>query len=221
MYFTYLLRCADGSLYAGITTDPARRFAQHAGHLHGGAKYTACHRPVRMEAVWRTGDRAAASRMEYRLKQLTKLEKEQLIAGTPLPKHTFVSHYHRIAIDAKGRMIPMLFVCYPKCSTCKKAAAFLDSLGIPYETRHIKEQNPTVEELKAWHQMSGLPLKRFFNTSGQLYRSMQLSKKLPDMSEEEQYALLASDGMLVKRPIVVGDDFVLVGFKQKEWEEKL
>ena len=115
----------------------------------------------------------------------------------------------------------MLFVCYPKCSTCKKAAAFLDSLNIPYETRHIKEENPTADELREWHQKSGLPLKRFFNTSGQLYRSMELSKKLPDMSEEEQFALLASDGMLVKRPIVVGDDFVLVGFKQKEWEEKL
>lgn len=221
MYFTYLLRCADGSLYAGITTDPARRFAQHAGQLHGGAKYTALRRPIQMEAVWRTGDRATASRLEYQLKHLTKPEKEQLITGDVLPKHPIFSQYHRIATEPEGRMIPMLFVCYPKCSTCKKAAAFLDNLNIPYETRHMKDQNPTVEELKAWHQKSGLPLKRFFNTSGQQYRSMELSKKLPNMSEEEQYTLLASDGMLVKRPIVVGTDFVLVGFKQKEWEEAL
>lgn len=221
MYYTYLLRCADGSLYAGITTDPARRFAQHAGIRTGGAKYTASRQPVRMEAVWRTFDRSTASRLEYQLKHLTKPEKEQLAAGGLLPEQPVFSQYRRIYTQPDGRMIPMLFVCYPKCSTCKKAAAFLDSLNIPYETRHIKEENPTADELREWHQKSGLPLKRFFNTSGQLYRSMELSKKLPDMSEEEQFALLASDGMLVKRPIVVGDDFVLVGFKQKEWEEKL
>ena len=221
MYYTYLLRCADGSLYAGITTDPARRFAQHAGKRAGGAKYTAHRRPTRMEAVWRTGDRAAASRLEYQLKHLTKPDKERLAAGHALPNDPSFPPHRRIPIDAEGRMIPMVFLCYPKCSTCKKAAAYLDSLQIPYETRDIKAQNPTAEELKAWHQKSGLPLKRFFNTSGQLYRAMQLSKKLPDMTEEEQYALLASDGMLVKRPIVVSEDCVLVGFKQKEWEEKL
>lgn len=221
MYYTYFLRCTDGSLYAGITTDPARRFAQHTGTRPGGAKYTASRHPVRMEAVWRTFDRASASRLEYCLKHLTKAEKEQLVLDNVLPDQPIFSQYKRITIEPNGRMIPMLFVCYPKCSTCKKAAAFLDSLNIPYETRHIKDENPTADELKAWHQKSGLPLKRFFNTSGQLYRSMELSKKLPDMPEDEQYALLASDGMLVKRPIVVGEDFVLVGFKQKEWEEKL
>lgn len=115
----------------------------------------------------------------------------------------------------------MLFVCYPKCSTCKKARAFLDEHGAAYDLRDIKADRPTAAELRDWHQKSGLPLKRFFNTSGQLYRAMELSKKLPDMSENEQLALLASDGMLVKRPIVVADDFVLVGFKQKDWEEKL
>ena len=221
MYFTYLLRCTDGSLYAGITTDPARRFAQHAGQRSGGAKYTALHRPAKLEAVWRTGDRAAASRLEYQLKRLSKSEKECLAAGGTLPEHPMFSQYHTIPIEPEGRMIPMLFVCYPKCSTCKKAAAFLDGLQIPYEARDIKEQNPTAAELKQWHQKSGLPLRRFFNTSGQLYRAMGLSRKLPELSEAEQYDLLASDGMLVKRPIVVGDDFVLVGFKQKEWEEKL
>ena len=115
----------------------------------------------------------------------------------------------------------VLFVEYPACTTCKKANKWLDERQVSYEDRHIKEQNPTLEELKQWHKTSGLPLKKFFNTSGQLYKSMNLKDKLPDMSEEEQYSLLASDGMLVKRPILVGTDFVLVGFKEMEWEEKL
>lgn len=115
----------------------------------------------------------------------------------------------------------MLFVEYPKCTTCKKAKKWLDTQGVEYTDRHIKEENPSLEEIKEWHAKSGLPLKRFFNTSGMIYREMGLKDKLPTMSEEEQYALLATDGMLVKRPIVVGEDFVLVGFKEKEWEEKL
>lgn len=115
----------------------------------------------------------------------------------------------------------MLFVEYPKCSTCKKAKNWLDSRGISYSDRHIKEENPTVVELRAWHEKSGLPLKRFFNTSGNLYKEMKLKDRLPSMSEEEQYELLATDGMLVKRPIVVTEDTVLVGFKEAEWEEKL
>ena len=113
------------------------------------------------------------------------------------------------------------FICYDRCSTCKKAEKWLIAHDIAYTKRPIKEDNPTVEELKDFKERSGLPLKRFFNTSGQLYRSQNIKDKLKDMSEEEQYALLATDGMLVKRPIVVGEDFVLVGFKEKEWEEKL
>ena len=113
------------------------------------------------------------------------------------------------------------FLCYPRCTTCQKAQKWLEEKKIAYEFRDIKTDNPTFDELAAWHQVSGLPLKKFFNTSGQLYKSMNLKDKLPDMSEEEQYTLLSSDGMLVKRPILVGDDFVLVGFKEKEWEEKL
>ena len=112
----------------------------------------------------------------------------------------------------------MLFVCYPRCSTCKKAQKWLEENQVPYTFRDIKEDNPTLEELKTWHAQSGMPLKKFFNTSGQLYRSMELSRKLPDMSEEEQLALLASDGLLVKRPIAVDGDKVLVGFKQADWE---
>lgn len=113
------------------------------------------------------------------------------------------------------------FVCYEKCTTCKKAQKWLDEHGVSYDLRPIKEQNPTEAELRAWHKVSGLPLKKFFNTSGQLYRSMELSKKLPDMSEDEQFALLATDGMLVKRPLFVDGDTVLVGFKEADWAEKL
>ena len=115
----------------------------------------------------------------------------------------------------------MLFLEYTKCSTCKKAKKWLDEQGISYEGRHIIEDNPTVEELKDWHERSGLPLKRFFNTSGMKYRELGLKDKLPEMSEEEQYELLATDGMLVKRPLVVGDDFVLIGFKEALWKETL
>ena len=115
----------------------------------------------------------------------------------------------------------MLFLCYPKCTTCQKAKAWLDARGVSYTLRDIKLDNPTEEELKAWHQASGLPLKKFFNTSGLQYKALNLKDKLPAMTEEEQFALLATDGMLVKRPILVGDDFVLTGFRQAEWEEKL
>ena len=111
----------------------------------------------------------------------------------------------------------MLFVCYPKCSTCQKAKKWLDANGVAYTQRHIKDDNPTLEELKAWHQLSGLPLRRFFNTSGLQYKALRLKDTLPSMGEEEQLALLASDGMLVKRPILVGDGFVLVGFKEDAW----
>ena len=110
-----------------------------------------------------------------------------------------------------------LFVEYPKCTTCQKAKKWLDENKIEYTDRHIKDDNPTVEELKKWHKLSGLPLKRFFNTSGLVYKGLELSKKLPTMTEEEQFAILATDGMLVKRPILVGKDKVLVGFKVDEW----
>lgn len=115
----------------------------------------------------------------------------------------------------------MLFVCYPKCSTCKKAQTFLESRGAFFTVRDIKQDRPTEEELRAWHARSGLPLKRFFNTSGLQYKALGLAQKLPDMTEAEQLALLASDGMLVRRPILVTEDTVLVGFRQAEWEEKL
>ena len=115
----------------------------------------------------------------------------------------------------------MLFLCYPKCTTCQKAKAWLDAQGVSYTLRDIKLDHPTAEELSAWHQSSGLPLKKFFNTSGLQYKALGLKDKLPAMTEEEQIALLSTDGMLVKRPILVGDDFVLTGFRQGEWEEKL
>ena len=115
----------------------------------------------------------------------------------------------------------MLFLQYPPCSTCQKAKKWLDAKGVAYTDRHIKEHNPTYEELKAWYAMSGLPLKKFFNTSGLVYKSLGLKDKLPTMTEDEQLRLLATDGMLVKRPLVIGEDFVLTGFKEKDWEEKV
>ena len=115
----------------------------------------------------------------------------------------------------------MIVLCYPKCTTCQKAKAWLDANGVAYTDRDIKAENPSYEELSAWYALSGLDIKRFFNTSGLLYKSMALKDKLPAMSDEEKLRLLATDGMLVKRPLVVGDGFVLTGFREKEWAEKL
>ena len=115
----------------------------------------------------------------------------------------------------------MLFLCYPKCSTCQKAKAFLEENGVSYTLRDIKTENPTEDELRQWHKLSGLPLKKFFSTSGLQYRALELTKKLPTMTEDEQFALLATDGMLVKRPLLIGEDFVLTGFKQADWEAKV
>jgi arsenate reductase len=218
-YYTYLLRCEDGSLYTGITTDLVRRFSEHAGQSGKGAKYTNSRRPIQFEAAWLSTNRAQASKLEYRLKKLNKRDKERLIRGE-IPNDLDLLSYKRINISDKGELI-MLFVCYPKCTTCKKARTFLDAKGVTYQYRDIKTDNPTDEELRAWHKKSGLPLKRFFNTSGQQYRALGLSKKLPSMTEDEQFALLATNGMLVKRPILVGSDFALVGFKEAEWETKL
>ena len=115
----------------------------------------------------------------------------------------------------------MLFLCYPKCTTCQKAKAWLDARGAAYTLRDIKLDNPTIDELKVWHRASGLPLKKFFNTSGLLYKSMNLRERLPQMSEEEQLRLIATDGMLVKRPIIVTEETVLTGFREAEWEKLL
>ena len=115
----------------------------------------------------------------------------------------------------------MLFVCYPKCTTCQKAEKWLKANGVSYETRHIKDERPTRAEIAAWREKSGLPLRKFFNTSGLLYKELKLKDRLPTMSEDEQLDLLATDGMLVKRPILVGDGFVLVGFKEDAWQAAL
>lgn len=115
----------------------------------------------------------------------------------------------------------MVFIQYPPCSTCQKAKKWLDERNITYTDRHIKVQNPTYEELKAWYEKSGLPLKRFFNTSGLKYKELNLKDRLPEMSEEEQLRLLASDGMLVKRPLIVAEEFVLTGFKEAEWKKHI
>lgn len=113
----------------------------------------------------------------------------------------------------------VLFLEYPKCSTCKKAKKWLEDNSVEFTDRHIKEENPTAEELNEWHKKSGLPLKKFFNTSGVLYKELKLKDKLPEMSESEQLELLSTDGMLVKRPLIIGENFVLVGFKEAEWEK--
>lgn len=113
----------------------------------------------------------------------------------------------------------VLFLEYPKCSTCKKAKKWLEDNSVEFTDRHIKDENPTAEELSEWHNKSGLPLKKFFNTSGVLYKELKLKDKLPEMSEQEQLELLSTDGMLVKRPLIIGENFVLVGFKEAEWEK--
>jgi len=115
----------------------------------------------------------------------------------------------------------MVLVCYPKCTTCQKAKKWLEANNVAFEERNIKENNPAIEELKDWHKKSGLPLKKFFNTSGLLYKELKLKDKLPTMSEDEQFKLLASDGMLVKRPILISDGFVLVGFNETDWKAAL
>ena len=115
----------------------------------------------------------------------------------------------------------MQLICYPQCSTCRKAKNWLEAKGLAFEERHIRDNKPTIEELRAWHKQSGLPLKKFFNTSGQLYKQLALKDRLPAMSEDEQLDLLASDGMLVKRPLLIGRDFVLAGFKEAEWASAL
>ena len=119
------------------------------------------------------------------------------------------------------RVIMLKFICYPKCTTCQRAKNWLDENNVEYELRDIKTDNPTLSELTEWYQKSGLPLKRFFNTSGLLYKSLELKTKLPSMTEEEMLTLLSTDGMLVKRPVLVGDGFVLIGFKEEEWTLKV
>ena len=115
----------------------------------------------------------------------------------------------------------MTFICYPKCSTCQKARKWLDENQSAYLFRDIKTEHPAYDELAEWYKRSGLPLKKFFNTSGMLYKEMQLKNRLPDMTEEEQYALLSTDGMLVKRPLIIADDYILVGFKESDWKERM
>lgn len=126
-------------------------------------------------------------------------------------------NYSELISGSYTEVIKMLFILYPKCSTCQKAKNWLDAHKIEYDERHIVENNPSYEELKSWHQKSGVPLKKFFNTSGMLYREMQLKDKLPNMSDDEQLKLLATNGMLVKRPLLINGDTILIGFKEKEW----
>ena len=142
------------------------------------------------------------------------------MTGAP-PSGTVEKTEDAEASDDGYKEVIMTFLCYDKCTTCKKAKKWLDERGVSYDLRPIKEENPTAAELRAWHEISGLPLKKFFNTSGLQYKAMGLKDKLPAMSEDEQLELLATDGMLVKRPMLIGDDFVLVGFKEADWAQKV
>lgn len=145
------------------------------------------------------------------------------VENDPVIRNSFllISMRRRKLFDKNTRRESMIkFVCYPKCTTCKKAEKWLNDNKIEYELRDIKADNPTRAELAEWHSKSGLPLKRFLNTSGLLYKSLDLKTKLPDMTEDEMLDLLATDGMLVKRPILIGDNFVLVGFKENDWADK-
>ena len=153
--------------------------------------------------------------MTYRKIDTSKVKPEMDFEQIQSDLEKFKNHTSMPQDDVKKLMN------YPKCTTCQKALRWLDDNKIEYELRDIKEDNPSLEELTAWYKISGLPLKKFFNTSGLLYKSMELKDKLPGMSAEEQLKLLATDGMLVKRPLVIGQDFVLVGFKESEWSEKL
>ena len=138
-----------------------------------------------------------------------------------VPQYLLRLMEYKIQMEKLKEATEMLFICYPRCSTCQKAKKWLDEHNVKYTERHIAEENPSYDELKEWHVKSGLPLKKFFNTSGLLYKEMSLKDKLPAMSEEEQLRLLASNGMLVKRPLVVAGDTVLVGFKEAQWAETL
>ncbi len=218
MFFVYMLRCENGSLYTGMTTDPGRRFSQHAKELKGGARSTSMLGAQRLEAVWRVPSRGAALSLEKQIKKLSHREKERLIRGEAVINR---DDRTRFAVSDDGRNIHMEFICYPKCSTCKKAQAYLDTHTKNYTVRNIAEDNPTEAELRLWQEKSGLELKRFFNTSGMKYRELDLKNRLPGMSDDEKFALLATDGMLVKRPILVCGDLVLVGFRESEWEKAL
>ena len=156
--------------------------------------------------------------LENKYKEIYSLGEEQEFKSTTIGKQNF-TYYKRNRYFKEINMLK--FICYPKCTTCQKAKKWLDDNKIEYKIRDIKENNPNLDELTAWYKTSGLPLKKFFNTSGLLYKSMELKDKLPNMSEDEQLKLLATDGMLVKRPLVIGEDFVLLGFKESKWKEKV
>ena len=217
IYYVYLLRCEDESLYVGITTSLPRRLAQLGGLQPGGAKYTRAHRPVGYAAAFLAPSRAAASQLEARLKRLSHRQRQLLSQGAD---SDIPPEFRRLIIDQTGRIL-MQFLCHPGCSTCKKAREFLEQNGISFVLRDIRTENPTAVELAQWHRQSGLPLRRFFNTSGQLYRELALKDKLPALSEEQQLALLAQDGMLVRRPILAAEEFVLIGFRENEWKSAL
>lgn len=201
-YYVYILLCADKTLYTGYTSDLTHRLGAH--NRGKGAKYTRSRLPVTLLYWESLPTRSEALRREAAIKRLTRAQKLSLIETGPSIK--------------EEKNVSVLFIEYPKCSTCQKAKRWLTDNAIPFSDRHIVEQNPTADELREWVSRSGLPLKKFFNTSGNKYKELGLKDRLPQMSEEEQLELLATDGMLVKRPLIIGEKQILVGFKPAEWE---
>ncbi len=209
-FYTYILLCADGTCYSGYTASITEREKAH--NSGKGAKYTRSRLPARMIYFEEFESKGEALKREAVLKKLSHKQKMQLAENFKwqLPKNDN-------SVNKEVKL--MLFICYPKCTTCQKAKKWLDENRVPYAERNIAEENPTYDELLTWYQRSGLPLKRFFNTSGLKYRELGLKNRLSEMSEEEQLKLLASDGMLVKRPLLVSEGIAVPGFKEEEWKK--
>lgn len=201
LYWCYILQCADNTLYTGWTDCPSRRLAAH--NRGNGAKYTRARLPVDYVYLFPFTTQSDAMREEWRIKQLSRKEKLQLIHEKGVCKTMVV------------------FIGYPPCSTCKKAEKWLSEHHIPYQYRHIVENTPTPKELEQWTDVSGKNIRKFFNTSGVRYRDLGLAVRIKSMPLDEQIKLLSSDGMLIKRPLLITSEKVLVGFNAAQWEDAL
>lgn len=213
MFYAYIMLCADQTCYSGYTASIAEREKAH--NSGRGAKYTRSRLPAKIIYFEEFESKSEALRREAALKKMSHKQKMQLAENFGLLKAPTNNTKNNKDKGFKS----MLFIYYPKCTTCQKAKKWLDEKGILYAERNILEDNPTYDELLTWFQRSKLPLKRFFNTSGLKYRELGLKSRLAEMSEEEQLKLLASDGMLVKRPLLVSEGIALPGFKEDEWKK--
>lgn len=208
-FYAYILLCADGTCYSGYTTNiSAREKAHNSGK---GAKYTRSRRPVKVIYYEEFDNKSEALKREAALKKLSHKQKMRLAENFEIRKQNNSNTNEEAGL--------MLFIYYPKCTTCQKAKKWLDENRVLYAERNIVDENPGYDELLTWYRKSGLTLKRFFNTSGLKYRELGLKNKLSEMTEEEQLKLLASDGMLVKRPLLVSEGIAVPGFKEEEWKK--